>query len=592
MNTMPAYRLESSAMDGTRATEQEQARFFTQLQEGYATASARTGEVVRDFRVAGTSVRLRFAGEALIPVLVSGLAHPVITSEGEPGCEIRLWDSESTGVQLPPPPRPWKDFTERGNIWGFDSSRYRSAYQWGEGSVNVMDRDTRQAVFWVPSHQQLPAWVLASPLRSILHWWMELNGRQLVHGAGVGAGDCGVLIPGRGGSGKSSTSLACLLDGMDFIADDYLALALDPEPRMYQLYSTAKLDPRDLELHPELAARCRAVRHPSFDKVVLFLEDGYGGQFRESLTLKLVLKPEISGIPATILGLAEAADVERALASETIAHLPHVGPRTVELLRRVSREIPRATVHLGTDRPGVASAIREALGSGIAADSLASEGDGQRPFVTVIVHFREEQRDQLRTLAKEIDAQAYPRTEFIVIASGAACALAGEVRDLPGQVRFFRFKDAVINAEAWNRGIRESFAELVVVIEQGDRFPPGALDALVRACEIEPGAGWVRGSVVCSGPEVASISPLRGALIRKDAYRECGLFQADPFLQCSEHTDWLQRAEAKQLRGCQLDSVTLHVASPSAIQPCLLSAREALGFFKAELARRRLNKTE
>lgn len=203
------------AMNSLPATEQQQATFFAQLSEGFQTASARTGTIVRDFRVAGTSVRLHFAGEGLIPAIIPGLAYPMPGpgtrgNEPGPGCDICLWDSESTGVPPPPPPRSREDFTARGNIWGFDSARYRSAYHWGDGSVNVLDRQTRQAVYWVPSHRDPPAWVVASPLRSILHWWMELNGRQLVHAAAVGHDGRAVLIPGRGGSGKSSTSLACL----------------------------------------------------------------------------------------------------------------------------------------------------------------------------------------------------------------------------------------------------------------------------------------------------------------------------------------------------------------------------------------------
>src|SRR5450755_2331505 len=100
------------AMNGLPATEQQQATFFAQLSEGFQAASARTGVIVRDFRVAGTSVRLRFAGEGLIPAIVPGLAYPVHSpskhgDEPGPGCDICLWDSESTGVPLPPPPRPW-----------------------------------------------------------------------------------------------------------------------------------------------------------------------------------------------------------------------------------------------------------------------------------------------------------------------------------------------------------------------------------------------------------------------------------------------------------------------------------------------------
>lgn len=554
------------ATDGLPSTELEQARFFDRVRQGFQDASARTGEIVHDFRVAGTLVRLRFAGEALIPTIVPGLAYPVPSVGAESHCEICLWDSESTGVPLTPPPRPRRDFTARGNIWGFDSSRYRSAYQWGEGSVNVMDRETRRAVFWVSSHRYLPAWVLASPLRSILHWWMELNGRQLVHAAAVGYGGSGVLIPGRGGSGKSSTSVACLLGGLDFISDDYLALALDPKPRVYRLYSTAKLDPPTLNLYPELRTRCRAVHQPGFDKVVLFLEDGYREQLKESLPLKLVLKPRISGVPDTTLEPVEPQEIERALASETLVHLPHAGLKTLEFLDRVSHEVPRAAILLGTDRARIPTVIQGALEAQASAGVPRHGAGERRPFVSVIVHLCEEDHEELRRLAAGIEEQAYPGTELIVVAAGPACAMADDVAKLPGTVRFFAFNDTVGNAEAWNRGIRESFAELLILIEPGDRFPLGALDALVGACEVEPGAAWVQGRVVFPGPEDESLSPLRGALIRKSAFRECGLFHRDLFLQDGEHLDWLKRASEQQLTGRRLETVTLRQASA---KPCL-----------------------
>jgi hypothetical protein len=570
--------------DGLPATEQEQARFFAQLREGFAAASARTGEIIRDFRIAGTFFRLRFAGEALTSAIVPGLAGLLPTLAAQVQCEICLWDSESTGVPLVHTPRPWRDFTERGNIWGFNSSRYRSAYLWGEGSVNVLDRETRQAVYWVPSANKLPAWVLSSPLRSILHWWMELNGRQLVHAAAVGQGGRGVLIPGRGGAGKSSTSLACLQAGMDFVADDYLALALDPEPRAYRLYSTAKLDPRSLHLFPELQTRCRAMHRPGFDKVVLFLEDGYGEQLKDSLLLELVLKPRISGLTETTLAPVEAREVERALASETLLHLPHAGVQTVEILDRISREIPRAAIHLGTDRLRIAAAIQEALDAPIAFDARFRPAADRRPFLSVITHFREENRDDLGALVSMLQAQGYPRTELIVTAEGKARAMAGAHAAFPGSIRFLPFNDPVVNAEAWNRAIRESFSELLIFIEPGDRFPPGALGTLADAAQRESDASWVRGKVVSAGSLNESLYPLRGALIRKSAFRECGLFQTDPLFQGREHYDWLKRVEQSGLIGRQLDSVTLH-ASCAPANP--LPNKIDWGFLRAQLDRQR-----
>jgi Glycosyl transferase family 2 len=571
------------------ATEQEQAQFFARLQEGFFSASARTGEIVRDFRLAGTRVRLRFAGEALVPVIVPGLANTTAAWETGLACEILLWDSESTGIQLPPPPRSWRDFTRRGNIWGFDSRRYRSAYHWGEGSVNAMDCETHQAVFWVSTHQHVPLWVLASPLRSILHWWMELNGRQLAHAASVGYDGRGVLIPGRAGSGKSSTSLACLLAGMDFVSDDYLAVGFDPDPRTYRLYSTAKLDPRTLSRYPELAARCRTVHQPGFDKVVLFLEDGYGAQLKDSLRLELALRPWISGDSETVLGKAEPLEIESALASETLGHLPHVGAGTVEFLNRVSTKVPRAAIHLGTERFRIPNVIRQALASRIDGDLPRSGSEKLQPYISVITHFHQEDREELRTLAADVEAQGYPRTEFIVVASGPACAMQEEVSKLAGTVRFFTYPEAVVNAEAWNRGIREAFAELLVLIEPGDRFPPGALETLAGASEIDSRAAWVRGKPF---GEHDSFGPLRGALMRKSAFQECGLFSTEPFFQGREQRSWLDRVEAKGLAGRSIEAITLRAAETGANKTDRLLLRPDFNFLRAELVRRQGKKVE
>jgi hypothetical protein len=571
------------------ATEQEQAGFFNRLHEGFQVASARTGEIVRDFRVGGTSVRLRFAGDALTSMIVPGLAHPVAGIETEPHCEVCLWDSESSDVQVPPSPRPWMDFTGRGNIWGFDSSRYLSAYLWGENTINVMDREKRLAVFWVRSANQLPPWVLAAPLRSIFHWWMEMNGRQLVHAAAVGYGGRGVLLPGRGGSGKSSTSLTCLIEGLDFISDDYLALALDPEPRAYRLYSTAKLAPESLRLYPELAARCRAVHQAGFDKVVLFLEDGFREQLRESMPLQLVLKPQISGQRDTMLGPAEPLEIERALASETLVHLPHAGSQTVEVLDRVAHELPCASVRLGTDRTQIASAIQSALASPIAGALRQRRIGKQQPFVSIIVHFRSEDREELRNLAAAINAQGYARTELLVLASGPAGAIRDEADHLPGHARILDFEQPAVNGQAWNRGIRESFAELLIFIEPGDRFSPGGIAALVDASEKDARAAWFRGKVASSGESPGLPGPLRGALIRKCAFRECGLFPMNFHLQGREHIDWLDRAAQKGLVGREIEDPTLQVAGDIETTPRL---KPDLGLLRAQLAYGRGKKVE
>jgi hypothetical protein len=328
------------------------------------------------------------------------------------------------------------------------------------------------------------------------------------------------------------------------------------------------------------------MRRPGLDKVVLFLEDGYSGQLKESLPVELVLLPRISGRPETTLGPAQAREIERALASVTLVQLPHVGERTVAVLDRVSHEIPGAAIHLGTDRDCIPKVIQGALEARTDNGAPRRQAGERRPFVSVIAHFRQEDPDEVRALWGMIEAQGYPRTEFIVTAEGPACGMAKYVAGLPESIPFHSFNDPVVSAEAWNRGIRESFAELVILIQPGDRFETGALNALVDACQRESDAAWVRVS------PLESRSALRGALIRKSAFRACGLFHTDPLYQGREEQEWLLRAARKGLSGIELATVILHAAPANTRASIHLAGKIDWEFLKSRVDLRRQNTPE
>lgn len=546
------------------ATHQEQKLFFEQVRKGFGSALVRTGEVLRDFELAGVHLRLRFAGEALVSALTNGLAcpvssvPPVFRSNRQP-CEICIWDSESTGVEPASPPRHRWDFTGRGSIWGFHDPQYKSAFSWAEGSVSVMDSNTGQAVYWLPSQRSLPLWLMAAPLRTILHWCMDLNGRQLVHGAAVGHGGRGVLMPGRGGAGKSSTALACLESGLDFVADDYLALVLDPAPCAFPLYATAKLDPRSLDLYPRLSTGCRIVTEPGFNKVILFLKDSYTDQLPPSLPIGQILQPSITNSPVTEVDRLKPREALKALAAETLVHLPHSGARTAEFLERLSSTVPCAKLRLGTVRSEIPRVVRAAIAAPPAVSSSESPRADVRPYVSLIVHYSEPDPGELEALALAIEADRYPRTELVVTVCGAGPEFVEQASHLPGLVRVLRFEEPVWTAFAWNRAIRESFADWLFFLEPGDRLVEGALDALVQSARQKPAAAWIRGQ--CSeSPD----RPLRGALVKKGAFLECGLFNLR--FVGREQQEWVARAKRAELIG--RDTLTRSLCRPPAAASC------------------------
>jgi len=194
-------------MEKPERTEQEQIRFYEDFLQRSEMAIAKSGEEICCYEIAETVICFRFAGQALIPWLTPAMEHLQVAPETQPDLVIHVFDTLSTGVEAPPPPCEWADFTDRGDIWGFNSRRIKTAFHWSEYSVNVMDLEKNRGVYWVKDPGAFPYWVLSSPFRSMIQWWMEKNGGQLLHAAAVGTNEGAVLITGKGGSGKSTTAV-------------------------------------------------------------------------------------------------------------------------------------------------------------------------------------------------------------------------------------------------------------------------------------------------------------------------------------------------------------------------------------------------
>ncbi|MDR0543695.1 MAG: hypothetical protein LBH19_16015 [Dysgonamonadaceae bacterium] len=77
----------------------------------------------------------------------------------------------------------------------------------------------------------------------------------LIHSAAVGLNNRGVLLSARGGGGKSTLAVSALLDGFQYISDDYAILGKTAEGLFaYPIYSTVNLFPPMMEKMPGLKA--------------------------------------------------------------------------------------------------------------------------------------------------------------------------------------------------------------------------------------------------------------------------------------------------------------------------------------------------
>ncbi len=122
----------------------------------------------------------------------------------------------------------------------------------------------------------------------------KTDNTALVHGALVGLENEGVLFCARGQRGKSTLSVLSMMDGFDYVSDDYLVLEKDGD-KLYTdpIYSIITLSPRMYdELYGKLDGSRFISNNGRKDKYVLNIAN-YHNQFKSKYPVKFCMFPEI-----------------------------------------------------------------------------------------------------------------------------------------------------------------------------------------------------------------------------------------------------------------------------------------------------------
>ena len=573
MNETPRPVRVGQKSDLPYRSELEQQAFFQRAMNRAEAAEANTGAVDRYFDVAGFNLRITFAGLAMVDDFCAALSHLEVPARDHVDARFHVWDSESTGIAMAQPISSHEAFTDRGDIWGMGSLRYRSAFHWGEYAVALMDTRTATGVYWTHSRAVLPYWAKASPLRTLFHWWMETKGCQLVHGAAVGDRNGAVLITGPGGLGKSTTAISSLLAGLHYISDDYLIVALEPEPRLYSLYSTGKLNWDQMAQFPALAGRATSMNGPEDAKAVVHLYPAMKSQIVRSLPLKAILTPTIGSQRETLLEAVAPAELRRAAAFTTMAQLPYAGRKTQDFIARLVDSRPGLRLKLGSDLSDAPRVIERLLAR--TSDEIAAMGKAmpmpipqQRPLVSVIIPVRNGAAFLADSVAS-IVAQNYPSLEIIVVDDGSTDDTANALAGLPSKVTYIR-QPATGQSAARNRGVRAASGELIAFLDVDDLWPADNLSLMVEEILGPSGPDIVQGyaQLVQLMPETGEYqfvgSPrdafsdyLGAAIYRRSVFERVGLL--DETLSFAEDSDWFNRAREQRLTIERLEQVTLHV---------------------------------
>lgn len=331
------------------------AAHFKVVHRAFQTATQAAGTIERFYDLGGYRVKLCFAGRALIQHVTPALAHRAAAPNQKPDLTVCLWDTASTDVNMPPPAWGGDAYGARGEIKGFNDARSQTNFQLDGpalrvAAANMLDHELNTALYWIPDASQFPYYERSAPLRMILNWWMSRRGRQVIHAGAVGtAQEGGVLLAGKGGSGKSTAALACLPSKLLYASDDYLLLDNGPTPFAYSLYSSAKLHGDHLHRLPHLSAAVSKEENLAEEKAIIFLNDYFPEKLTAGFPIRAILLPRVTGSPETQIKRASGAACLTALAPSSIFQLPGAGAEAFHQLARFTQRVPGYVLELGTD---------------------------------------------------------------------------------------------------------------------------------------------------------------------------------------------------------------------------------------------------
>lgn len=312
--------------------------------------------VVHHLRLASDRISLRFATESLAAQMMAALSVIEDRAHEQPAdVVLDVWDTESTSVPFPHLDRVAARPEGRGEVVELSGDDVWVAYQAASASWSALDLRARRGAF-VTASSALPLFEIAAPLRTLLGWWSTYRGRHVVHAAAVGTGGRGVLLAGKGGSGKSTSAVTALLAGMSFVGDDFCLVDTDGvRPTAHALFASAKLTD-DARHRLGLAPAADVVTDGT--KSMLPLRDH--PLVVRTLEVRALVVPTVAGGTESVLRPLSRGRALIALAPSTLGLLPFSSEASLRFMRCLVERLPCYALSLATDYDRVPRMLMQA----------------------------------------------------------------------------------------------------------------------------------------------------------------------------------------------------------------------------------------
>lgn len=317
------------------------------------------------FRIAGQEVHLRVVGAKLAEEVAAPFAHLAVQSEihseAPPSVlHIDAWHGAECGVS-PGFVHPASSLGPYGTVTASPDGSIVAEHRPHSGAW--LDRKARRIVAWVSDRESMHLDERARPFHRLLAVAMGDRDVQFAHAGLVATDGKGALFVGKGGSGKSTSSLTCLIEGMDYLGDDFVGISSREAGHHlgHSLYASAVVGLGHTARYPALAAAARPGYHPHETKSLVDLSKLRGGRLISQVQIRAVVLPRVTDAERTSFRPAAPRDGLIALAPSSLMLVPGSHSKTLERLAALTSEVPCFWLDLGRDLGQTEPRLRELL---------------------------------------------------------------------------------------------------------------------------------------------------------------------------------------------------------------------------------------
>lgn len=308
------------------------------------------------YSIGNTTANFNYFNTHALNLFNPSLQHLVVDKSISPEWAFHILDSQHNRPTLPTIKSVEKLY--RGVSEYESKANYCFQYLKQLDTVLILDYKKKRGIWWSGSITGIPEHEKIFPLRHIMQAIFHPIGGTILHGAVVGKCGKGAFLVGKSGVGKSTTSIACLTSGMDFIGDDQI---LHYEDSAYSISQFAKLNRKSHKLLPKLRIAELNCGETKEGKLILSLFPFFKSQLASSLKIVTILIPTLTENNLPSLSPCSPTDTLKAIAPSSFSQVFNNHQEEMSRMAKLARAIPAYKLNITQNLSAVVNLIDEII---------------------------------------------------------------------------------------------------------------------------------------------------------------------------------------------------------------------------------------